>query len=169
MSEWFYLSLGFALLFFLQRGKRQKRPRQIWKFSLELSGVLILLLTVDTLFSRFLWSPLGRGDLRLLSLFLWALLIDRGRGGPFFWALLAFSLWTLGEEGILPLRERFVGGLGLVWGAKIFETLLEGLRERLKLSNLPPALEGTPILFWLAGILSLAFWGFHGLAGVFVN
>ncbi len=169
MSEWFYLSLGFAILFVLQRGERPKKPGQIWKFSIGLSGAFILLIALDAVFSRFFWTLLARPDLRLISFLLFAFLIDRGKGGPFFWVLMAFALWTIGKEGSFSVTKSFLAGLGLIGGAGLFEMLLEGLRERLKLSNLPPALEGPTLIFWLASLIFLSFWGFHSLPLPFVN
>jgi electron transport complex protein RnfA len=43
--------------------------------------------------------------------------------------------------------------------------LMAGLRERLELANVPPALRGKPIAFLVAGAMSMAFLGFAGLGG----
>ncbi len=43
--------------------------------------------------------------------------------------------------------------------------LMAGLRERLELSDVPPALKGKPIAFLVAGAMSMAFLGFAGLGG----
>jgi Na+-translocating ferredoxin:NAD+ oxidoreductase subunit A len=42
--------------------------------------------------------------------------------------------------------------------------LFAGMRERLALAQVPAAFTGTPIAFIAAGLLSLAFMGFAGLA-----
>lgn len=41
--------------------------------------------------------------------------------------------------------------------------LFAGMRERLSLTKLPPALKGTPIALITAGLLSMAFMGFAGI------
>jgi electron transport complex protein RnfA len=41
--------------------------------------------------------------------------------------------------------------------------LFAGLRERLRLADVPAAFAGAPIAFLTAGFLSLAFMGFAGL------
>ena len=122
---------------------------------------LTVLLALDTVLTVFLWNPLGRSDLRFVFVFLAALLLDRGKASPFFLALLGFSFGTIGKGDLTSPTERFLWGFSLVLGTALFKSLLEGLRERLKLSHLPKAMEGAPLLFWLAGLLFLAFWGFH--------
>jgi electron transport complex protein RnfA len=42
--------------------------------------------------------------------------------------------------------------------------IFAGLRERLALAQVPAAFGGLPIAFIVAGLLSLAFMGFAGLA-----
>jgi Na+-translocating ferredoxin:NAD+ oxidoreductase RnfA subunit len=80
---------------------------------------------------------------------------------PFFLALFTFALWTVaGAEDPLS-RERFFWGLALPMASGLFEWLLEGLRERLRLLRLPVAVEGAPILFWLAMLLALSFSAFR--------
>ncbi|MDD2685776.1 MAG: RnfABCDGE type electron transport complex subunit A [Gallionella sp.] len=51
------------------------------------------------------------------------------------------------------------GGLGFTLAL----ILMAGVRERLKLSNLPGVMEGTALSLMLAGLLSLAFMGFAGV------
>ena len=168
MTSWLYLALGFALFFLLLRGKRRESPTALWAFYLALGIALTLLLAIDTFANASLWLPTGRKDLRLVSIFLWALVIEgaveripvtrRPKGeiqlimSPFFLTLFAFALWT---------QERFFWGLALPVGTAFFEWLLEGLRERLRLLRLPPGLEGAPIIFWLAMLLALSFTGFR--------
>jgi hypothetical protein len=178
VTSWLYLALGFALFFLLLRGKRRESPTALWAFYLALGIALTLLLAIDTFANVSLWLPTGRSDLRLVSIFLWALVIEgaaqriqatrRPKGeiqlimSPFFLTLFAFALWTVtGVEGLLA-RERFFWGLALPVGTAFFEWLLEGLRERLRLLRLPPGLEGAggaPIIFWLAMLLALSFAG----------
>ncbi len=51
------------------------------------------------------------------------------------------------------------GGLGFTLAL----ILMAGVRERMKLSNLPSVMEGTALSLMLAGLLSLAFMGFAGV------
>ena len=52
-------------------------------------------------------------------------------------------------------------GAGLGWMLAI--VLLAGIRERLKKSQIPPALEGPGIALIITGIMALAFIGFSGM------
>jgi electron transport complex protein RnfA len=51
------------------------------------------------------------------------------------------------------------GGLGFTLAL----VLMAGVRERLKLSDLPGAMQGTALALMLAGLLSLVFMGFGGI------
>jgi electron transport complex protein RnfA len=57
-----------------------------------------------------------------------------------------------------------VYGFGSALGFTLVMVLFAGLRERLALAQVPAAFAGTPIAFVVAGLLSLAFMGFAGLA-----
>lgn len=182
MINWFYLSFGFALLHLFQKGERQPKGKSILILSLELSLAVTLLATLDSLSNHFLWKPVGRGDLRLISLFLGAFLVDQMMNRSFkrepekgviplaisesFLALFSFAFWMVGNEHALSFKERFLGACGLPLGMGGFRWLLVGLKEKLRLSDVPKGLEGAPILFWLAMLLFLAFWG---LGNAFVN
>ncbi len=175
MTGWLYLAFGYALFLILERGGRPESSSAIWIFVLKLSLGLILLLAIDTFMTVSVWTPSGRSDLRLLSIFLWCLVIEGGirrlgkdsktKGelqmivSPFFLTLLAFSLWTMTGEGTLPWRERFLWGLGLPVATGFFQWLVEGLRGRLRLAPVPEKVNGAPLLFWLAMLLGLAFGG----------
>lgn len=71
---------------------------------------------------------------------------------------------------LLNIQERhsFVQGLMYGFGSAVGFTLVllmfAGLRERLALARVPAAFAGAPIGFVVAGLLSLAFMGFAGLA-----
>jgi electron transport complex protein RnfA len=41
---------------------------------------------------------------------------------------------------------------------------MAGIRERLDLADIPESLRGVPIAFIVAGLMSIAFLGFTGLA-----
>ena len=183
MNAWFYLSFGFGFLFsWLRkenpRGLGSQEIREIWLETFCLTAAVGTLVLLHGLLTFLIWGPSGRSDLGMVSLFLGAFLIDegmgrlarRGRGkeririvaSRSFLDLVGFSLWMVDEGGGSSPPERFLWGLGLPLGMGLFEWLLAGLRERVKLSHLPPVLEGTPILFWLAMLLSLALGGLAG-------
>ena len=170
MTGWFYLAFGFALFFALIGGEEGFKSRR-WKRAFQLTLGLALVAIIDLLMTPLLWRPSGREDLRLISLFLWVFLINQwmlwGKPAektripvlpnPAFIALLGFCLWTIGGEGGNRLDKRFFAGLGMPFASATLEWFLVGLRERVKLSSLPPALEGEPILFWLAMLLFFGF------------
>ncbi len=56
-------------------------------------------------------------------------------------------------------------GFGSAVGFTLVMLLFTGLRVRLALAQVPQAFSGAPIGFVVAGLLSLAFMGFAGLAG----
>ncbi len=41
--------------------------------------------------------------------------------------------------------------------------IMAGIRERLEITDVPKSMEGAPIAFIVAGLLSLAFMGFSGM------
>jgi len=53
-------------------------------------------------------------------------------------------------------------GLCIGIGYTLAMLLMSGIRERLELSNSPKALQGLPIAFVIASLMSLAFMGFNG-------
>lgn len=54
----------------------------------------------------------------------------------------------------------FTAGLGFTLAL----ILMAGIRERLDLADIPESLKGVPIAFIVAGLMSIAFLGFSGLA-----
>ncbi|NEX20764.1 electron transport complex subunit RsxA [Thiorhodococcus mannitoliphagus] len=77
-------------------------------------------------------------------------------------AVLGVALLNVQEEhGFL---ESVLYGLGSALGFTLVMVLFAGMRERLALANVPAAFAGAPIAFIVAGLLSLAFMGFAGLA-----
>ena len=60
--------------------------------------------------------------------------------------------------------ESVLYGLGSALGFSLVMVLFAGLRERLALAQVPAVFAGQPIAFIVAGLLSLAFMGFAGLA-----
>ncbi len=61
------------------------------------------------------------------------------------------------------LIEGIVNAVAGALGFSLALVIMAGLRERLELSDVPDAMRGKPITFILAGIMSIAFFGFAGL------
>ncbi|WP_120796778.1 electron transport complex subunit RsxA [Thiocapsa rosea] len=77
-------------------------------------------------------------------------------------AVLGVALLNVQEEhGFL---QSVLYGFGSALGFTLVMLLFAGMRERLALAQVPAAFSGTPIAFIAAGLLSLAFMGFAGLA-----
>ena len=72
---------------------------------------------------------------------------------------------------VLNIDEKYSLGYSLVnaiaagIGFTLALILMAGLRQRLELANVPPALRGKPMAFLIAGVMSIAFLGFAGLGG----
>lgn len=179
MITWYYTAFGFALISILLRGERRKREEYGFrKFYLDLCLTFSILFTIDLLLSTFLWNPFGRNDLRFVSLFLWAAVLDQGMSwfrektrrsprtqlilpllvSPSLIVLFGLSVWAIESDN-------FFAGLGLVIATGVVEWLLEGLRMRLRLSDVPEVLGGATIIFWLAAILFLGAWGLGSIIG----
>ena len=60
--------------------------------------------------------------------------------------------------------ESLLFGFGSAVGFTLVLVLFAGLRERLAVLQVPELYRGTPIAFIMAGLLSVAFMGFAGLA-----
>ena len=67
------------------------------------------------------------------------------------------------QEGY-NLIETIVHSLGASLSFLLAIVLFAGIRERLALADIPEALEGFPIALITAGLMSIAFLGFSGLA-----
>jgi electron transport complex protein RnfA len=77
-------------------------------------------------------------------------------------AVLGVALLNVQEDhGFI---ESLLYGLGSALGFTLVMVLFAGMRERLALANVPKTFAGAPIAFIVAGLLSLAFMGFSGLA-----
>jgi len=77
-------------------------------------------------------------------------------------AVLGVALLNVQEDhGFL---ESALYGLGSALGFTLVMVIFAGMRERLALAQVPAAFSGAPIAFVAAGLLSLAFMGFAGLA-----
>ncbi|EIC20030.1 electron transport complex subunit RsxA [Thiorhodovibrio frisius] len=77
-------------------------------------------------------------------------------------AVLGVALLNVQEEH--GFSESLLYGFGSALGFTLVMVLFAGLRERLALAQVPDAFAGSPIAFVVAGLLSLAFMGFAGLA-----
>ncbi|WP_354624085.1 electron transport complex subunit RsxA [Psychromonas sp. MME2] len=77
-------------------------------------------------------------------------------------AVLGVALLTIKEQ--LGFIDAILYGFGSSLGFTLVIVLFAGLRERMSLCRVPPAMEGAPISFITAGILAMAFSGFAGLA-----
>jgi electron transport complex protein RnfA len=77
-------------------------------------------------------------------------------------AVLGVALLNVQEDN--GFLQSVLYGLGSALGFTLVMLLFAGLRERLALAQVPGAFAGTPIAFIAAGLLSLAFMGFAGLA-----
>jgi Na+-translocating ferredoxin:NAD+ oxidoreductase subunit A len=61
------------------------------------------------------------------------------------------------------LLKTLFQGFGAGVGFTLALLLMSGIRERLELADIPEGLQGLPITFIVAGLLSLAFMGFAGM------
>lgn len=77
-------------------------------------------------------------------------------------AVLGVALLNIMEKH--PFIDSLLYGFGSAIGFTLVLLLFAGLRERLALAQVPAAFAGAPIGFVVAGLLSLAFMGFAGLA-----
>lgn len=78
-------------------------------------------------------------------------------------AVLGIALLNAQEKN--GFMHSLLYGFGSAVGFTLVMLLFTGLRMRLALAQVPAAFSGAPIGFVVAGLLSLAFMGFAGLAG----
>ncbi|RJP72046.1 MAG: RnfABCDGE type electron transport complex subunit A [Candidatus Abyssobacteria bacterium SURF_17] len=76
-------------------------------------------------------------------------------------AVLGVSLLNI-KEGY-NIIEVIVFSLCAAVGFALALVIMAGIRERLEITDVPRSMEGAPIAFIVAGILSLAFMGFSGM------
>ncbi|HHY95862.1 MAG TPA: electron transport complex subunit RsxA [Firmicutes bacterium] len=76
-------------------------------------------------------------------------------------AVLGVALLSVQQQ--YGLLESVLNGLagGMGWSLAIL--LFAGIRERLALSDIPPAMRGFPIAFISASLMAISFFGFQGL------
>ncbi|MEX1378275.1 MAG: electron transport complex subunit RsxA [Eubacteriales bacterium] len=78
-------------------------------------------------------------------------------------AVMGVVLINMQEE--YTLVESLFNGVGAALGFSIALILFAGVRERLEDADIPEAFKGFPIALISAGLLSIAFMAFQGLAG----
>lgn len=78
-------------------------------------------------------------------------------------AVLGVALLNVQEQN--GFMHSLLYGFGSAVGFTLVMLLFTGLRIRLSFAQVPSAFSGAPIGFVVAGLLSLAFMGFAGLAG----
>lgn len=76
-------------------------------------------------------------------------------------AVLGVALLNIQEQH--GFAESLLYGFGSALGFTLVMVLFAGMRERLKLMDVPAALAGAPIALITAGLMSMAFMGFAGL------
>lgn len=77
-------------------------------------------------------------------------------------AILGVALLSIQNQ--LSFVESMMFSIGSAVGFTVVIVLFAGLRSQLSLSRVPDAVRGTPIAFITAGLLSMAFMGFSGMA-----
>ncbi|MDR9825519.1 electron transport complex subunit RsxA [Vibrio sp. FNV 38] len=77
-------------------------------------------------------------------------------------AVLGVSLLVVQQQ--MTFFTSILFSLGSALGFTLVIVIFAGIRAQLQLSRLPSALQGNPIAFITAGILSMAFMGFAGMA-----
>ena len=76
-------------------------------------------------------------------------------------AVLGVTINCIGKD--FNYIQSIVCALGAAAGFLLSMVIMSGVRNRMKIANIPAAFQGTPILYVAAGLLSLAFMGFKGL------
>lgn len=77
-------------------------------------------------------------------------------------AVLGVALLAVQEQ--LSFMNTVMFSLGSALGFTFVIVVFAGLRSQLALNRVPAAMKGTPIAFITAGLLSMAFMGFSGMA-----
>src|SRR5574344_1999680 len=75
-------------------------------------------------------------------------------------AILAVTLNCISKN--YSFTESIVYALGTAGGFLLSMVLMSGIRDKVRLANIPSFVKGTPVLFISAGLLSMAFAGFAG-------
>ncbi|MBK1721786.1 electron transport complex subunit RsxA [Thiocystis violacea] len=150
--------------------------------SLATTFVLTLAAVASWLLEHFVLGPLGIGYLRILTFILVIAAVVQftemavRKISPALYQVLGIYLPLITTNcavlgvALLNIQEKHgflesvLYGFGSALGFTLVMVLFAGMRERLALANVPAAFAGAPIAFIAAGLLSLAFLGFAGLA-----
>jgi len=79
---------------------------------------------------------------------------------------IVFSVPLLNVQNNYSFLESTVAAVGAGLGFTLAIVLMASLREKLRLADVPKALQGLGVAFILAGMLSLAFLGFSGMIAI---
>ncbi len=150
--------------------------------SLATTFVLTLAVVAGWLLEHLLIQPLGLGYLRILTFILviasvvqFTEMVVR-KVSPALHQVLGIYLPLITTNcavlGVTLLNVQqnhgflysLLNGIGSALGFSLVMVLFAGLRERLALAQVPTLFAGQPIAFITAGLLSLGFMGFVGLA-----
>ncbi len=144
--------------------------------------VLTFATAASWMLEHWLLQPLGIGYLRILAFILTIAAVVQftemaiRKFSPGLYQVLGIYLPLITTNcavlgvALLNVQERngffhsLLYGFGSALGFMLVMLLFTGLRVRLALAQVPPAFSGAPIGFVVAGLLSLAFMGFAGLA-----
>jgi electron transport complex protein RnfA len=150
--------------------------------SMATTFVLTLASVAGWLLEHLVLQPLGLGYLRILTFILVIASVVQftemavRRISPALYQVLGIFLPLITTNcavlGVALLNvqegrgfmESLLYGIGSALGFSLVMVLFAGLRERLALAQVPATFAGQPIAFIVAGLLSLAFMGFAGLA-----
>lgn len=145
--------------------------------------VLTLTMAATWMLEHWLLAPLGIGYLRILAFIMTIAAVVQftemviKKTSPALYQVLGIYLPLITTNcavlgvALLNIQEQnsffhsLLYGFGSALGFTLVMLLFTGLRMRLALAQVPPAFSGAPIGFVVAGLLSLAFMGFAGLAG----
>jgi electron transport complex protein RnfA len=158
-----------------------KRIDSALGMGLATSFVIVLAAALSWILEHWLLAPLGLGYLRIMTFILVIAAVVQfteaviHKMAPNLYQLLGIYLPLIAtncsvlglplinvQEGhgfVTTLVYDFGSALGFTLAMVIFA----GMRERLALARVPASFTGTPIVFLLASLMSLAFMGFSGL------
>mgnify|MGYP001824340268 FL=1 len=143
--------------------------------------VLTLAAFAGWLLERFVLAPLDLGFLRILTFILVIAVVVQftemvvRKTSPALYqvlgiflplittncAVLGVALLNVQQEN--SFLESLLYGFGSAMGFTLVLVMFAGLRERLSLASVPAVFSGAPIVFVVAGLMSMAFMGFAGL------
>jgi electron transport complex protein RnfA len=154
-----------------------------WGMALATGFVLTLSSAIAWMLEHWLLAPLALGHLRTLSFILVIATtvqfteLVMHRQSPRLYRLLGLYLplittncavlgvSLLNVQARQGLFESVLHGFGAALGFGLVLVLFSALRVRLETADVPLAWRGTPIALVTAGLMSLAFLGFAGMAG----